>query len=156
MSGLNQSTLDSWLALQHTIRAIQTDTGDRHWLGLNLTMAQLKVALLIVQSGGLPSRTIADRLGIGASAVTPLVDRLVDMKLAVREADPSDRRVVHVKPTAKALALYDTLLQAGKATLAEVLEEVPAAARESVGRALSILRDSAARVRARMKETNAK
>lgn len=153
MSALNKSTLDSWLALQHTIRAMQTDTGHRHWLGLNLTMAQLKVALLIVQSGGLPSRSIADRLRIGPSAVTPLVDRLVDMKLATRAADPSDRRVVHVKPTSKALALHDTLLQAGRATLADVLAEVPQAERESVGRALSILRDSAARVRARMKET---
>ena len=156
MSGLNQSTLDSWLALQHTIRAIQTSTGDRHWLGLNLTMAQLKVALLIIHASGLPSRTIADRLGIGASAVTPLVDRLVEMKLASREADPADRRVVHVKPTPKALALHDALLQAGKATLAEVLEEVPASEREGIGRALSILNDSAARVRARMKETIAK
>ena len=116
---------------------------------MNLTMAQLKVAILLVQSGGLPSRVIAERLAIGPSAVTPLVDRLVALKLARREADPTDRRVVCVRPTPKALALHETLLQTGRTILADVLTEVPELERAGVARALTVLRDSAARVRAR-------
>ena len=154
---LNQSTIDSWLALQVTVRAIQTASGDGRWLAVNVTMAQLKVALLLVQSGGLPSRAIAERLAIGPSAVTPLVDRLVALKLARRDADPTDRRVVCVRPTPKALALHESLLQTGRTILVDVLKEVPESEREQVGRALSVLRDSAARVHGRiLKERAAK
>ena len=152
MDKLNQSIIDSWLALQLTVRAIQTAGGDGRWLAVNLTMAQLKVAILLVQSGGLPSRVIAERLAIGPSAVTPLVDRLVALKLARREADPTDRRVVCVRPTPKALALHETLLQTGRTILADVLTEVPELERAGVARALKVLRDSAARVRARRQE----
>ena len=157
MDRLNQSILDNWLALQATVRAIQTAVGDGRWLAVNLTMAQLKVALLLVQAGGLPSRMIGQRLAIGPSAVTPLVDRLVALKLARREADPNDRRVVCVRPTPKAVALHESLLQAGRNILADVLKEVPESERERVGRALSVLRDSAARVHGRiLEETTAK
>ena len=111
----------------------------------------------MVQAGGLPSRVIAERLAIGPSAVTPLVDRLVALKLARREADPTDRRVVCVRPTPKALALHETLLQTGRNILADVLKEVPESERERVGRALSVLRESAARVHGRiLEETTAK
>jgi DNA-binding MarR family transcriptional regulator len=81
--------------------------------------------------------------------VTPLVDRLVRLKLARRVAEAADRRVVYVRPTTKALALRDSLLQSGRALLAEVLEEVPRAEREGVKRALSLLRESADRIYAR-------
>ena len=139
------------------MRAIQAAAGDGRWLAVNLTMAQLKVAFLLVQSGGLPSRAIAERLAIGPSAVTPLVDRLVALKLARREADPGDRRVVCVRPTPKAQALHEALLQTGREVLADVLKDVPESEREGVGRALAVLRDSAARVRGRtLKEKTTK
>jgi DNA-binding MarR family transcriptional regulator len=151
---VNQSAVDDWLALGQTLRAIQATKGD-FWPALHLTMAQLKVALLVVQSGGLSSRSIADRLHIGPSAVTPLVDRLVDLKLARREPDAADRRVVYVRPSPKAIALYDSLLQSGRALLAEVLDEVPRADRDDVRRALALLRESANRIYARTKEETA-
>ena len=149
MDKLNQSIVDSWLALQVTVRAIQTAAGDGRWLAVNLTMAQLKVAVVLVQSGGLPSRAIGQRLAIGPSAVTPLVDRLVALKLARREADPTDRRIVWVRPTPKALALHETLLQTGRAILVDVLKEVPESERQGVARALTVLSESAERVRGR-------
>lgn len=149
---MNHSAADTWLTLQQTLRAIQASSGRGQWLAVDLTMAQLKVAFLVVQSGGVPSRVIAEKMGIGPSAVTPLVDRLVRLKLARREADPSDRRVVNVRPTAKALALHDRLMQTGRTILEDVLDGVPEADRAAVARALSILRDSAVRVHAHMQE----
>jgi DNA-binding MarR family transcriptional regulator len=146
---VNQSAVDDWLTLGQTLRAIQATKGWDRWMALDLTMAQLKVALLVVQSGGLSSRSIADRLNIGPSAVTPLVDRLVKLKLARREAEATDRRVVYVRPTPKAVALHDSLLQSGRALLAEVLDGVPRAERDGVRRALSLLRESANRIYAR-------
>ena len=47
------------------------------WGDLDLTMSQLKTIMLLVDSGGLTGRELAERLGIGPSAVTALVDRLV-------------------------------------------------------------------------------
>ena len=102
-----------------------------------------------VQSGGLPSRAIGQRLAIGPSAVTPLVDRLVALKLARREADPTDRRIVCVRPTPKALALHETLLQTGRGILVDVLKELPESEREGVARALAVLRESAERLHSR-------
>ena len=49
------------------LREIQFCRGERPWLLLDLTMAQLKAMMLIVQSGGVRSRELADGLGIAPS-----------------------------------------------------------------------------------------
>ena len=64
-------------------------------------MAQLKAMMLIVQTGGVRSRELADGLGIAPSAATPLVDRLVEQKLARRDDDTADRRIIWIRPTPK-------------------------------------------------------
>lgn len=152
MTVLDESVLDDWIAVGRLLRAIQAAKGADHWFSLDLTMAQLKVALLIVQTAGVSSRSIADRLNIGPSAVTPLVDSLVKLRLARREADTADRRVVYIKPTARLLDLHASLLQSSRTLLAEILEEMPKGDRDVVANALSVLRASAARVHARMQE----
>lgn len=152
MNGLGESVLDDWIAVGRLLRAIQAAKGGDQWFALDLTMAQLKVALLIVQGSGVSSRVIAERLNIGPSAVTPVVDSLVKLKLARREADPSDRRVVQIKPTSKLLELYNSLLQSSRTLLADVLKEMPAADREIVTRAIALIRESAARVLDRTQE----
>jgi DNA-binding MarR family transcriptional regulator len=146
VNGHTEAVLDDWIALGRLMRAIQAAKGCDHWMALDLTMAQLKVALLVVQTSGVSSRGIAGRLNIGPSAVTPLVDSLVKLKLARREADPGDRRVVQIKPTAKLLELHGALLQSNRTSLADVLEEMSAADRETVKRSLALLRDRASRV----------
>jgi DNA-binding MarR family transcriptional regulator len=148
----NESALDDWIAIGRLLRDLQAAKGGDQWLALNLTMAQLKVAFLVSQTAGVSSRTIADRLNIGPSAVTPLVDSLVKLKLARREADPTDRRVVHIQPTPKLLELHSALLQSSRALVAEVIDEMPKTDRDVVSRALSLLRESAARVHARMQD----
>src|SRR5262245_24322211 len=80
--------VDALNALVQALRAIQAVLGDRPWLVLDLTMVQLKAVMLLAQTGGMPSRKLADALGIGPSAVTPLVDRLVQQRLTRRDHDP--------------------------------------------------------------------
>src|SRR4051812_14214933 len=79
------------------------------WAELDLTMAQLKALVSIAASGGLAGRELAERLGIGPSAVTPLVDRLVAHGYVRREEDPADRRISRARPTAQGRALFDRL-----------------------------------------------
>jgi DNA-binding MarR family transcriptional regulator len=150
LPSVNKSAIDDWMAIFQTMRAIQGARAGTQWLSIDLTMAQLKVVMVLVQSGGLPSRAISERLAIGPSAVTPLVDRLVSLDLARRESDPDDRRVIHVRPTAKAIAFKESLLESGRAVLADVLKQVPPSERDNVSRALSVLRESAMRVQARI------
>jgi DNA-binding MarR family transcriptional regulator len=129
-----------------TLREIQFCRGERPWLLLDLTMAQLKAMMLIVQSGGVRSRELADGLGIAPSAATPLVDRLVDQKLARREDDPADRRIIWIRPTPKAQALHDQLLQTHEHVLADVINELPPEVRPTVQESVRLLLASAERV----------
>ena len=66
------------------------------WLSSDLTMAQLRV-LLVLQAVG-PSRMsdIASTLEVALPTVTGIVDKLVKKDLVTRQADPGDRRVVIV------------------------------------------------------------
>ena len=128
------------------LREIQFCRGERPWLLLDLTMAQLKAMMLIVQTGGVRSRELADGLGIAPSAATPLVDRLVDQKLARREDDSDDRRIIWIKPTAKAQALHDQLLQTNEDVLADVIDALPADVRPRVQESVRLLLESAERV----------
>src|SRR5262245_16468496 len=90
------------LRLMQAVRAIQIGRADTPWKSLELTMAQLKAVMFLVRAGRARSRDLADGLGIAPSAATPLVDRLVDDKLARREDDAADRRVVWIHPTTRA------------------------------------------------------
>ena len=129
-----------------TLREIQFCRGERPWLLLDLTMAQLKAMMLIVQSGGVRSRELADGLGIAPSAATPLVDRLVDQKLARRDDDPDDRRIIWIRPTAKAQALHNQLLQTNEDVLADVIQALPVDVRPQVHESVRLLLESAERV----------
>ena len=139
-------TVDTLLAFACALRSLQLAERDHPWLSLPLTMAQLKALMLILQSGGLPSRGLADRLGIGPSAVTPLVDRLVQQRLVRRQADAADRRVIWVRPTARAAALRDRVLETNRSALAEIVAGIPAADRKQVQVSLQRMLEAAERV----------
>jgi len=138
------TTLESLAAFVHTLRTLHLATGGHQpWLGLDLTMAQFKSVLLLIFTGGMTSRQLADRLGVGPSAVTQLVDRLVDQKLVKREADEADRRVAWIRPTAKAMALQEDLMQTSRSLMADVLDGLAPRDRATVQHALKLLLDRA-------------
>jgi DNA-binding MarR family transcriptional regulator len=117
-----------------------------------MTMAQLKAVMLLVQSGGLRSRELADGLDIAPSAATPLVDRLVAQKLARREPDADDRRIIWIRPTAKSVSLYEQLIQqTNRPVLEDVLAELPKEERQKVYDSMVLLLEAAQRVMARAK-----
>jgi DNA-binding MarR family transcriptional regulator len=133
------------------LKAIQARRGQLPWRYLDMTMAQLKAVMLLCGTGRVRSRELADGLGIAPSAATPLVDRLVEQKLAKREDDPADRRIVWIQPTAKAQALYDALMHTSRDVLEDVISEVPAKDRKAVRDSVQLLADAATRVLARDK-----
>lgn len=139
--------VDEIVALVHTLRALHTNATP--WLDLDLTMAQLKALMAVVQTGGVSSRGLAGQLSISAPAVTPLVDRLIEQKLVKREDDPSDRRVVLIKPTARALSLYEKLMETNGTTVAAVVNELSEAEIPRIEQVLVRLVSVARQVQAR-------
>ncbi len=141
------------LSLGQTLRAIQVARGgDRTWLALNLTMAQFKALLIVTDRGGLTSRELSKCLGIGPSAVTSLVDRLVERRLVRREDDPEDRRVAWIRPTAKALGLRERLVETNRSVWTEIIERLPSADREHLHQTCTRLAQTAQGVLARFRE----
>ena len=139
--------------LVQQLRAIQVTRGQIPWRYLDLTMAQLKAVMLLCRTGRAKGRELADGLGIAPSAATPLVDRLVEQKLATREDDPTDRRIVWILPTKKAQAIYDQLMDTSRDVLDDVINEVPARQRKTVRDSVQLLADAAARVLARDRDS---
>lgn len=115
------------------------------WGDIDLTMSQLKTIVLLVETGGLTGRDLAERLGIGPSAVTALVDRLVQREYARREEDRADRRVSWARPTAKAIELYERLHATHRERLAEVLATLSPEELTVVAEAITTLELAAAR-----------
>lgn len=64
------------------------------WLTSDLTVAQLRILLVLYTEGQSRMGSIASALGIAVSTATGIVDNLVKKGLVVRGADPQDRRLV--------------------------------------------------------------
>jgi DNA-binding MarR family transcriptional regulator len=97
-----------------------------------LTPQQYQALLALKGFGGsLTMGELAERLLIHHHSAVGLVDRLEALGLARRTADPKDRRVVHVAPTAKGkrrvarlAAVHRDELQQTAVTLRALLEEL--------------------------------
>jgi DNA-binding MarR family transcriptional regulator len=63
------------------------------WGKAHITMPLLRVLVQLREYPGSSTGEIANHLGVTPSAVTGLIDRLVDLELVRREPHPHDRRV---------------------------------------------------------------
>jgi len=64
------------------------------WLSSDMTVAQLRVLLLLHTEGETRMSAIASTLGVAVSTATGIIDNLVKKDLVTRSADTGDRRVV--------------------------------------------------------------
>jgi DNA-binding MarR family transcriptional regulator len=64
------------------------------WMTSDLTAAQLRVLLVIYTEGPSRMSAVASYMGVAVSTATGIVDNLVKKGLALRCADPEDRRLV--------------------------------------------------------------
>jgi len=111
------------------------------WSDLPLTLPQLKALGVITAAGpaGRSGRSLAEVLGVGPSAVTPIVDKLVDHGYVSRHEDPVDRRILRVRTTPSGLALLERLNTSQLDELAQVVERIDATDLPLVEQALTIL-----------------
>ncbi|HEY33104.1 MAG TPA: MarR family transcriptional regulator [Dehalococcoidia bacterium] len=64
------------------------------WFSSDLTVAQLRVLLVLQSSGASRMSDIASILDVALPTATGIVDKLVKKELVIREADLQDRRLV--------------------------------------------------------------
>jgi DNA-binding MarR family transcriptional regulator len=119
------------------------------WLETELTMAQLKTLSLLHARGRASGREVARALGVGPSAVSQLVDRLVGEGYVQREEDRDDRRVTWLVPTARGRAAIEQMVGTRREGFAAVIAALPAEQRAPVAAALDALAAAAERVGAR-------
>ena len=91
------------------------------WLSSDLTVAQLRVLLLLHTEGPMRMSAVATHLGIAISTATGLVDKLVAKTMVMREDDPEDRRLVICRLSDKGNKLSSDLWDFGRAQVERLL-----------------------------------
>jgi DNA-binding MarR family transcriptional regulator len=133
--------LDAFRRLMASLHAARSQRGGDPWSTCPMTMPQLRaLSLIVAANNGLSSRQLAASLGVGASAVTPLVDRLVDHGYVLRHEDPHDRRISRLTATESGSDMLEHLV-AGKAdVLREALDHLTPDQLQQVTAAFDLLR----------------
>jgi DNA-binding MarR family transcriptional regulator len=84
------------------------------WMTSDLTVAQLRVLLILYTEGPSRMSAIASSIGIAVSTATGIVDNLVKKGLVERGADPEDRRLVICSLSPQGQNTIDTLWTMGQ------------------------------------------
>jgi DNA-binding MarR family transcriptional regulator len=116
------------------------------FLGLEVTMPQAKVLYLVSLQPGIPMSAIAAELGVGSSAVTGLVDRLVALGHVQRHEDPQDRRQQLVTLTEAGAVALDRMHQLRGEMLRRLLAGLTATELDAVRTSLMALDREARRL----------
>ena len=113
--------LDALDAFQHEIFALHAP----ELTELTLTLAQLKATYLVAGTGPMRMSDLAARMGTAASTASGLVDRLVQLGLLERSADPANRRQVLVRATPAALEQLNAMNELNRDRLRQLIGRLP-------------------------------
>jgi DNA-binding MarR family transcriptional regulator len=117
--------MEAYARLGHTLR-FSPFAQESFWQDLPLTLPQVKALGLIACSGptGRSGRDLATNLGVGPSAVTGIVDRLVEHGFVSRSEDQLDRRIQRLRPTSKGVEVLQRLASVRRDVLAEIVARI--------------------------------
>jgi DNA-binding MarR family transcriptional regulator len=109
----------------------------------SVTMAQMRVLMLLNALGELRMSEAASALHVTQSTASGLVDRLVETGLVARHNDAQDRRQVLVSLTEQGTAFLDHFQELGLRELRQLLAHVPSNDLPTVQRAIDVLVEAA-------------
>jgi DNA-binding MarR family transcriptional regulator len=92
------------------------------WLTADMTVAQLRVLLLLHTDGPCRMSIIAQTLGTTLSTATGTVDILVKKGLVVRKDDPQDRRLVICELSPQGQEVMNRMWEIGQQQLAKLMQ----------------------------------
>ncbi|GAA2705724.1 MarR family transcriptional regulator [Actinoplanes palleronii] len=113
----------------------------------HLTMSQLKILLLLSRHGTLAGGELARLVGVGAAALSGMIDRLVVQELVTRTEDVHDRRIRRIGLTKAGTELIDGIITAGVAKQRDLLSRLSAEELAVVSQATRLLLREAAAIR---------
>lgn len=102
-------------------------------LRAEVSLPQFRLLLELSTLGRVPSSRLAAELGLTASSVTRLADRLEAAGLAARGADPRNRSIVTLEVTAAGLDLVARVVERRHELLGAVLKQMDPAERAAAG-----------------------
>lgn len=143
---LTRAPIDDVLAgygrLVEVLTAARTpDFPDPH-----VTMAQMRVLMLLSAVGEMRMSDLAHKLGNSLSTLSSLVDRLVEAGLAHRREDAHDRRSVLVSLAPAGSALLEQFQELGANHLRTLLEQLDDNELATVNQAIELLVAAARRL----------
>lgn len=114
----------------------------------HVTMAQMRVLMLLSAVGEARMSDLAHQLGISPSTLSSLVDRLVEPQFVTRRDDAHDRRSVLVSLAPAGNQLLDQFNELGADALRSLLEQLTPTEIVTVNQAIELLVAAARRVSA--------
>ncbi len=87
--------------------------------------SQAYVLMLLQNQKAMPVSEIGKQLTISPSNTTPLIDKLINERLAVRRPDKNDRRVINVAITRRGLERLNELYRANADIFKSKLSSLP-------------------------------
>ncbi|MFI1989545.1 MarR family transcriptional regulator [Actinoplanes sp. NPDC020271] len=112
----------------------------------HLTMSQLKILVLLSRQGAMPGGALARMMGVGAAALSGMIDRLVVQDLVTRTEDLNDRRIRRIGLTKAGTELIEGIITAGVKKQRELLSRLTAEELAVVSRASALLVREATRI----------
>ena len=109
------------------------------WADADLTMAQLKTLVVLVDEGPCSIGHIATALNVSLPNASHLVDRLVRLDLAKRAEDATDRRRILASASTKGVDVLQSMRNGGREQIRQALSRVDLADLHALVRGLGAL-----------------
>jgi len=129
-----------------SLRVVLSGMHAKTLLEVHVTMSQAQLMFLVYTRPDISMSTIAATLGVGSSAVSGLVDRLVEHGYLERMEDPSDRRQQLVSLTAAGRDVVDHMRELDESLMRRLLSGLSDKELTTVGNAIDVLVRQAALV----------
>jgi len=110
---------------------------------VDLTFNQMRMLLVIRDAGeaGATMGSLREQVGVASlSAITGLVDRLIEHDFVERHPDPSDRRLVRIRLSPTGIAQLEAMYQTDKAVWGTALDNLTDEQIAQVAEGLNLLR----------------
>jgi DNA-binding MarR family transcriptional regulator len=141
LPGLEPGTIEVMQAATRVLTGVALRSVDV--LGGAVTLPQLRMLAVLADLGRCRSVQVARALGLEASTVTRLADRLVAAGHVTRGSEPGHRGVVTLELTATGRQLVSQVAVWREQELARILQQIPAAKRIQLTDALRQLVEAA-------------
>ena len=122
MAQNNEALVQRIITLSEDIFNIIPITIPVEWLSSDLTLAQLRVLVVLHIQGDSRMSDIASALEIALPTATNIVDKLVKRGFILREADVRDRRLVFCRLSIEGKELINKLWRSGQFQMENLLE----------------------------------